>query len=625
MAKIKNKDFLKPSGQCSPQEPRSTEKGSSAPRKGPAPVSAERAELLRKCSEAATALRELGMKGPAHRIESLMAKTRDERFTVAFVGEFSRGKSTLINSLLGADVLPASALPTTALITRVGYGRTPLLITLNPDGSREGSYPLDKEAWKILKIDNFNSSGDSREGSAAIKVPVKWLGQYGVILLDTPGAGDLQEGRMKSVARALLASDAAVITVDATQPLSLSEQSFVQQKVLGARTPFLAVAVTKLDLVPLPERDRQMDYIVKLMRSRKWNFPVVIAGAGVQMPSDKYNNVNGSARLRVLIEEWTENPRREALVSGWLAANVTQVLDMAESLLADRKKIAGAKGEEQLRLRERRLEALAELQKGWGELREEMTRRCEAATAEFDSKLKQAAESMTERLQHEVDRFPEPKRWVEKEYNFRVRGELSALSQALDAWASRTVARDQAWLNGRLQRQFRTILSVETGSIGQFDDSLAYTSGESLDLEDLRQSQKRANVATMALGLGAAVALASVGGFIPLATMGVSGGAGLWSRSVFEKKIERQREEVCRLVAGEVPRIIREASSDSRSRLRGMYAEILAEAMRREQEWLAMQRDMISSERDTSADELSAKTDEALRRIAAIKRAIPQV
>lgn len=619
MARIKNKDFLKPYGKGVPRDISSPRKAAPASRRPHTLASEERRSLLRKCGDAAEMLTEIGMKSLARKIESLMAKTRDERFTVAFVGEFSRGKSTLINSLLGANVLPASGLPTTALITRVGYGHEPRLITINPDGTRNGTFPLDKEAWKILRIDNFKSSGDNREGSAAVKIPVRWLGEYNIVLLDTPGAGDLQEGRMKSVARALIASDAAVITVDATQPLSLSEQSFVRQRVLAARTPFLAVAVTKMDLVPLAERDAQMDYIVKLMRSRKWNFPVVIAGKGEEMPSERYRSVNGSNRLKTLIQEWALNPRREELVNRWLVANVTEVLDMATSLWNDQRKIADAKGEEQRRLEEQRLDSLSGLQKKWEELREEMTRRCETASTEFDNRMKQASDSMTERLQHEVDRFPEPKRWVEKEYNFRVRSELATLSQALDAWASRTVQRDQAWLNGCLQRQFRTVLTVETGSIGQFDEVAATTGGASLGLEDLRKSQKQATVATMVLGLGAAVALASVGGFIPLATMGVSGGAGLWSRSIFEKKIEQQREEIRKLIAGEVPRILAEASADSRNRLRRMYADILSEALRREQEWLGMQQEMISSSRDKTGDLLSEKIDNALMRIASMK------
>jgi len=49
-------------------------------------------------------------------LEETLEKLETENFKVVVVGEFSRGKSTFINALLGRDVLPSSALPTTATI-----------------------------------------------------------------------------------------------------------------------------------------------------------------------------------------------------------------------------------------------------------------------------------------------------------------------------------------------------------------------------------------------------------------------------------------------------------------------------------------------------------------------------
>lgn len=46
------------------------------------------------------------------------------RFRVIIIGSFSRGKSTMINALLGNKILPAKLTPTTAVITVIKYGRT---------------------------------------------------------------------------------------------------------------------------------------------------------------------------------------------------------------------------------------------------------------------------------------------------------------------------------------------------------------------------------------------------------------------------------------------------------------------------------------------------------------------
>ena len=44
------------------------------------------------------------------------------RFYVACVGQFKRGKSTLLNALVGEPVLPTGVVPVTAVVTVVRHG-----------------------------------------------------------------------------------------------------------------------------------------------------------------------------------------------------------------------------------------------------------------------------------------------------------------------------------------------------------------------------------------------------------------------------------------------------------------------------------------------------------------------
>ena len=65
--------------------------------------------------------------GPAYvtcrdKLEALEHRLEEERFHLAVLGQFKRGKSTLLNALLGADVLPTSVIPLTAIPTFVQYG-----------------------------------------------------------------------------------------------------------------------------------------------------------------------------------------------------------------------------------------------------------------------------------------------------------------------------------------------------------------------------------------------------------------------------------------------------------------------------------------------------------------------
>ena len=61
-------------------------------------------------------------------LDSLLDKLGNRQYTVAVVGEFKRGKSSLINALLGMNILPADVLPTTATINRVVYSEKPYAI-----------------------------------------------------------------------------------------------------------------------------------------------------------------------------------------------------------------------------------------------------------------------------------------------------------------------------------------------------------------------------------------------------------------------------------------------------------------------------------------------------------------
>ncbi len=60
------------------------------------------------------------VKGPL--LTQLLDKLRQNRFNLVILGAFKRGKSTLINALMGEAVLPTSIIPLTSVVTILGYG-----------------------------------------------------------------------------------------------------------------------------------------------------------------------------------------------------------------------------------------------------------------------------------------------------------------------------------------------------------------------------------------------------------------------------------------------------------------------------------------------------------------------
>jgi len=71
----------------------------------------------------------------ASRILRLGERLSEGRFHLAVLGQFKRGKSTFVNALLGARLLPTSILPLTALPTFVRWGQRPSARVQLADGT----------------------------------------------------------------------------------------------------------------------------------------------------------------------------------------------------------------------------------------------------------------------------------------------------------------------------------------------------------------------------------------------------------------------------------------------------------------------------------------------------------
>lgn len=99
----------------------------------------------------------------ALRIQGLVEKLRDDKLNIAFVAEFSRGKSELINAIFfahfGMRILPSSAGRTTMCPTELLYDASqPASLKLLPIETRANDTPTQEyrryqEEWKVLPLD----------------------------------------------------------------------------------------------------------------------------------------------------------------------------------------------------------------------------------------------------------------------------------------------------------------------------------------------------------------------------------------------------------------------------------------------------------------------------------------
>ena len=636
MAKIKNTDYFRKSSESN-KDSRPTQETSETCAESPKSISQNKtdntpqpekvqiprkvllsAQLLQTVKTASIELNEVGFTGLANDMAGLYRLASNKRFTVAFVGEFSRGKSSLINRILNKELLPVATLPTTALLTRIVYGDTPRMTVCSKDGKKIKELPVKQESWDGLKAANFGEK--EPEGMVIVEYPDKWLGEYAIDFLDTPGAGDLEEKRAMVIERAMVNADAAIIAIDANKALSQTEQLFIQQKIMSRGVPFVALAVTKLDLLSPDDRLQVISFISNRLKTLKISMPIVVADDTIEIPElnslDANNILVGINKLKGLVLAWMGNKDRRALMEKWLSINALSILNSAHACLLQQKQILDAKDVEKEKIIRQRNNALSEVHSRWESLRKMMEERCDNCTEAFTKAAEEAGKTIVENLQHEVDRQPNPKDWLEKEYSYRVKRELSAISLSLDNLVAKRVTIDMHWLNSELNKQFKEIVGLEVAALMSKEDFQPNVDEQAIKLKSLKDQSVKATVVTSVVTLGAALMLGVAGGApLILATMGVGTAANIISRKALEKEGIEQRETIKRLIAEQIPIVISEASSDSATKIKIIYNDIISESHNTESRWMSAQRSLIRSSVEGQGKDVKDKNSKKLSTI----------
>ena len=156
------------------------------------------------------------------RLEKLQIKQKTDSFEVAFCGHFSAGKSTILNTLLGAEVLPTSPIPTSANIIAITNGDLSLLIEAE-DGKEkrwDGEIP-----WQ--KVREWGMNGNEIR-TMTISAPLPFLGNFSSIL-DTPGVDSTDDSHQVVTVEQLYTTDVIVYVMDYNHVQSETNLYFLKQ------------------------------------------------------------------------------------------------------------------------------------------------------------------------------------------------------------------------------------------------------------------------------------------------------------------------------------------------------------------------------------------------------------
>lgn len=203
---------------------------------------------------------QLELADQAQQAKDASARLKSRVFSVGIMGEFKRGKSTVINALLGEKIAPADVVPASATLNRVTYGLTPKATILYKDGRRE-SVPVDKIADYVTKITEESAATAALVDQAIVEYPCQFC-KNNVEIIDTPGLND--DERMDAISEAVIPElDAVVMVLSADSPFSKSEAEFVRNKLMTSDVTKMIVLVNRIDTI-YDEDDR-----VRILQSIK--------------------------------------------------------------------------------------------------------------------------------------------------------------------------------------------------------------------------------------------------------------------------------------------------------------------------------------------------------------------
>jgi len=235
-------------------------------------------------------LRQIDLETRADSLRALNERLESDDFRVLVIGEFKRGKSTLINALLGEEVLPSSAVPCTAVINEIMYGETKRArIHFRTDfvvqGSATKSLPdevqrhiqrhargaippldivvSDLKSYVTIR-DPANDHSESVFESPYSHVEIEWpleLCKAGVRIVDSPGLNE-HTTRTNVTKGYLSRADAIVFVISCQSPVSKTELDYINSPIRAAGYEDIFFVANRFDGMKRPkERDEMVRHV----------------------------------------------------------------------------------------------------------------------------------------------------------------------------------------------------------------------------------------------------------------------------------------------------------------------------------------------------------------------------
>ena len=200
-------------------------------------------------------------------LSGLKDRLMDGRFHLAVLGQFKRGKSTLLNALISEPILPVSVIPLTSVPTFIRFGSASMIRVRYGDnrGVEElsGASTSDRTDF-LVKYVTEEGNPKNKLGVTEVEVvlPASILSK-GVVLIDTPGIGSTYRHNTQATLNFLQQCDAALFLISADPPITDVELDFLRQ--VRQKIPRLFFILNKVDYLNAKECDQVLSFFREIL------------------------------------------------------------------------------------------------------------------------------------------------------------------------------------------------------------------------------------------------------------------------------------------------------------------------------------------------------------------------
>jgi len=270
----------------------------------------------------------LGASPVATEARELSARVSEGRFYVACVGQFKRGKSTLINALIGYPVLPTGFIPVTAVPTVIRFGER-LSARIR---TREGSWheiPLSELKEYVTEEQNPENHKGVQGAEAFSPSP---LLSTGMCFVDTPGLGSVFTGNTAATQAFIPHIDAALVVVGADPPLAGEELALVEN--VGKQVQQFILVLNKSDRTTDAERAAAAAFTRQLLYKRLQREVGPVFEVSAQERAENRGPDRDWDKLTAALEQLVEDSGRQ-LVRGACERGLQRLGEQIQAILSE--------------------------------------------------------------------------------------------------------------------------------------------------------------------------------------------------------------------------------------------------------------------------------------------------